>query len=190
MRSSVAARKSLRLAALVIVGFLLVAAGTRSAGAAPGDQGRAESVLVARGDAEGAGAAQARWSGSGCTRSECHAEIEAIREPSSEMFRRIAERGRTAGDPDGCVVCHGGTPTGATAQIAHRGAPAGLAAEGGPDTFFPDPASPWVSERTCGQCHGTLVAAQWRSLMMTEAGKIQGTTWAFGSLEGYDHRWA
>jgi hypothetical protein len=25
--------------------------------------------------------------------------------------------------------------------------------------------------------------------MMTEAGKIQGAAWAFGSLEGYDHRW-
>lgn len=31
---------------------------------------------------------------------------------------------------------------------------------------------------------------QWQSLMMTEAGKIQGTAWGFGGLTRYEHRWA
>ncbi|RMD84030.1 MAG: cytochrome C, partial [Candidatus Dadabacteria bacterium] len=130
------------------------------------------------------------WSGQGCTAAQCHSGIEPIRDPDSEMFKRIIEIGRAAGDPDGCVACHGGDPRAEDVASAHRGAPARLAREGGPDAFFPDPASPWVNERTCGRCHAELVAAQWRSLMMTEAGKIQGTAWAFGSLEGYDHRWA
>jgi len=60
----------------------------------------------------------------------------------------------------------------------------------GPDDFYPDPASPWVNKRSCGLCHAELVRAEWNSLMMTEAGKIQGTSWAFGALEGYEHRWA
>ena len=140
--------------------------------------------------APGARAEEPAWSGRGCTRGECHAGIEPIRRPASEMFRRIAERGRAAGDPDGCVVCHGGTPGAGDQAGAHRGAPAALTAAGGPDGFFADPASPWVNDRTCGLCHEHLVAAEWRSLMMTEAGKIQGTTWSFGSLEGYEHRWA
>ena len=57
-------------------------------------------------------------------------------------------------------------------------------------TFFPAPASPWINEHTCGQCHDEQVRVQWQSLMMTEAGKIQGVCWAFGSLTGYQHRWA
>ena len=31
---------------------------------------------------------------------------------------------------------------------------------------------------------------QWQSLMMTEAGKIQGTCWSFGALTGYEHKYA
>jgi hypothetical protein len=40
------------------------------------------------------------------------------------------------------------------------------------------------------KCHEEHVRVQWQSLMMTEAGKIQGVCWAFGSLTGYAHRWA
>ena len=115
---------------------------------------------------------------SGCM--ACHAGIEMIREPGSQMMEQIMARGAAEGDPAGCVVCHGGDPTEREDKaIAH----------GGPH-FFPAPGSPWVNEQTCGKCHPEQVRVQWRSLMMTEAGKIQGVCWAFGSLTGYEHRWA
>jgi len=113
---------------------------------------------------------------SGCL--ACHEGIELIRRPESDMMRQIAAMGRERNDPGGCVVCHGGDPTATTEQDAHGG-----------QHFYPDPGSPWINEFTCGPCHADHVEAQWNSLMMTEAGKIQGTSWAFGSLEGYEHRW-
>ncbi len=149
-------------------------------------------ALAARVEAAPAAGATPQWPGwsdRGCTRQSCHGGIEPIRPPDSGMFHKLVERGAKVGDPDGCVTCHGGNPEAATAEQAHRGAPAALTEAGGPDEFFPDPASPWVNERTCGQCHEELVRAQWHLLMMTEAGKIQGTSWAFGSLEGYEHKW-
>lgn len=105
------------------------------------------------------------------------------------MMEQIFERGSDVGDPDGCVVCHGGTLSAETAEEAHAASPEALSAEGGPDAFFADPASPWVNGRSCGPCHEEHVRAQWTSLMMTEAGKIQGTAWGFGALEGYEHGW-
>lgn len=114
---------------------------------------------------------------SGCMK--CHAGIELIREPGSEMLRQIMERGRERGDSAGCVVCHNGNPNVTDDKAAAHGG----------DSFYPAPASPWINEQTCGQCHEDQVRVQWHSLMMTEAGKIQGTCWAFGSLEGYKHRW-
>ena len=131
------------------------------------------------------------WSDAGCTASSCHAGIEPIRRPETGMFRALVELGQEHGDPDGCIVCHGGDPKASAAAEAHRGAPPSLKAAGGADEFFADPASPWVNERTCGLCHPALVRAQWTSLMMTEAGKIQGTTWSFGAAaDGYEHTWA
>lgn len=115
--------------------------------------------------------------GSKCA--ECHAGIEWIREPNTPMMQRILGMGESQGDPAGCVVCHGGDPRATTAETAHAGS-----------QFYADPSSPWINEHTCGQCHPRHVRTQWTSLMMTEAGKIQGTCWAFGSLEGgYAHRW-
>ena len=38
-------------------------------------------------------------------------------------------------------------------------------------------------------CHEWQVRTQWQSLMMTEAGKIQGTLWGFGGLSGYEHKY-
>ena len=130
------------------------------------------------------------WSQTGCTAPSCHAGIEPIRQPDTKMMQKILARGRKFGDPDGCTVCHGGDASALTAEAAHHGPNPRLAEAGGPDEFFPDPASPWVNERSCGQCHAELVAAQWNSLMMTEAGKIQGTTWSFGIPGDYEHRWA
>lgn len=134
--------------------------------------------------------AEERWSQTGCTRSACHQRIEAIRAPESEMMRQLRDWGAKLGEPDGCTPCHGGTPEAAGADAAHRGANPALTAEGGPDGFYPDPASPWVNARSCGNCHAAHVRAQWSSLMMTEAGKIQGTAWGFGAREGYGHGWA
>ncbi len=109
-------------------------------------------------------------------------------------MQEIFDKGTPAGDPDGCVVCHGGNPQAATVEDAHRGAPELFAKENletlGPQNFYPDPSSPWVNEFSCGPCHQQLVQAQWSNLMMTEAGKIQGTSWGFGALQGYDHTWA
>ncbi|NOY90803.1 MAG: cytochrome c3 family protein [Deltaproteobacteria bacterium] len=130
------------------------------------------------------------WSGRGCTAAACHAGLEPIRDLESEMMRRLRERGADAGDADGCVTCHGGDPAATVVELAHAGAPASLTARGGPDDFFPDPGSPWVNNRSCGQCHEDLVNVQWQSLMMTEAGKVQGTAWSFGGLEGMEHGWA
>ncbi|TWT81866.1 hypothetical protein CA13_33200 [Planctomycetes bacterium CA13] len=115
---------------------------------------------------------------SGCMK--CHGEIEPIREVGSEMLSQIMALGDELGDPAGCVVCHNGDATETVdKEIAHGG-----------EDFFPDPGSPWVNSETCGQCHADQVRVQWHSLMMTEAGKIQGVCWAFGSLTGYEHRWA
>ncbi|MFH1417896.1 MAG: cytochrome C [Planctomycetota bacterium] len=114
--------------------------------------------------------------GSGCL--PCHEGIEPIRETDSLMMRQILSMGRGMGDPAGCVVCHGGDPAATLKEQAHGGA-----------AFYPDPGSPWINANTCGQCHPDHVSAQWNSLMMTEAGKIQGVAWSFGSLEGYEHKW-
>ncbi|WP_425397515.1 multiheme c-type cytochrome [Aeoliella sp.] len=118
---------------------------------------------------------------SGCMK--CHAGIELIREPDSQMMQQIMERGRELGDPAGCVVCHGGNPNETEDKVV---------AHGGEDAtdFYPAPGSPWINQHTCGQCHQKHVDVQWTSLMMTEAGKIQGVCWAFGSMTGYKHRWA
>lgn len=93
-------------------------------------------------------------------------------------MRLIIGLGKGRGDSHGCVVCHGGNPEATTKEKAH-----------GSERFYPDPGSPWINEFICGGCHLKHVQVQWNSLMMTEAGKIQGTAWAFGSLEGYDHGW-
>ncbi|MBV1862752.1 MAG: hypothetical protein KUG77_30300, partial [Nannocystaceae bacterium] len=132
-----------------------------------------------------------RWSGEGCTRGGCHAGIEPIRAYDSGMMKAVMTLGADVGEPDGCTICHGGTPEGVTAPEAHTGAMAALSSDGGPDEFYADPASPWINDKTCGRCHAELVAAQHNSLMMTEAGKIQGTTWSFGTPaeDGYDHVW-
>ena len=109
---------------------------------------------------------------------KCHAGIEPIREPGSRMMQEIQALGRQQGDPDGCVVCHGGDPKAKDKEAAHRG-----------PEFYADPGSPWINEKTCGRCHERHVKTQWNYPMMTESGKIQGTSWSFGALEGYEHKW-
>ena len=41
----------------------------------------------------------------------CHQGIEPARPIGSEMMQQILQKGEALGDPNGCVICHGGTPT-------------------------------------------------------------------------------
>lgn len=98
-----------------------------------------------------------------------HAGIEPIRAHNSEMTKQIYQMGGKLGDPNGCVVCHGGDPAEEKdAAKAHTGAPQGSQL----DTFVVHSASVWVNEKICGQCHKEWVYAQYRSIMQTEARKI------------------
>ena len=117
---------------------------------------------------------------------KCHGGIEPIRAHNSVMAKQIYEKGAKLGDPNGCVVCHGGNPIEEKeAKIAHTGAPEG----GSLDTFVLHSASVWVNEKICGQCHEPWVYAQYRSIMQTEAGKIQGALWGWGPAStGYEKK--
>jgi hypothetical protein len=110
---------------------------------------------------------------------KCHSGIEPIRAHDSNMAKQIYALGKSLGDPNGCVVCHGGNPEEVKdAEIAHRGAP-----EGSPlKVFNRNSASMWINDKTCGQCHRKWVYAAHRSVMQTEAGKIQGALWGWGSV--------
>ncbi len=128
---------------------------------------------------------------------KCHEGIEPIRPYSSDMMKEIMKVSEKAGYPkNDCIVCHGGNPEGKRKETAHKGSIKafleGIKINGkkvkGPQNFYPDPGSPWINQYTCGMCHEEQVKAQKTSLMFTEAGKIQGTLWGFGGLEGYMHR--
>ncbi|MFH1487865.1 MAG: cytochrome C [Pseudomonadota bacterium] len=81
------------------------------------------------------------------------------------------------GDPNGCVVCHGGNPgEEKNAEIAHTGVPQGSPLK----AFNRHSGSMWINEKTCGLCHEKWVYAMHRSVMNTEAGKIQGALWGWG----------
>jgi hypothetical protein len=101
----------------------------------------------------------------------CHSEIEPIRGHDSAMAVEIYAKGAMLGDPNGCVVCHGGDPKEEKdANLAHKGAPAGSPLK----AFNRHATSLSINDKTCGQCHGAWVYAEHRSIMNTEAGKIQG----------------
>lgn len=124
----------------------------------------------------GAKPVAAQTSPSGCL--ACHDGIEDIREEGSVMLAIIRSKGEKVGDSEGCVICHGGDPLEEEDEtLAHQGAPAEIA----PETFYPDPGSIWIADKTCGQsgCHEDKPYTVMRSLMQTEAGKIQGNmyTW-------------
>ncbi len=78
-----------------------------------------------------------------------------------------------------CVVCHGGDPSKGSAEEAHKGAP--KAHPGGLATFVRDPGSFWIMDKTCGICHSDTVSNVKKSLMATEAGKIQGNLHSWGT---------
>ena len=104
----------------------------------------------------------------------CHKGIAPIRDHNSEMMRQIYAKGAKLGDPNGCVVCHQGDVSQIkNKKLAHK-------------NLIKHPGSVWVKDKTCGQCHKEHVYNEKRSLMQTEAGKIQGALWGWGAtLEGY-----
>lgn len=123
----------------------------------------------------------------------CHEGIEDIRDSKSAMMLTIKAFGSSHGDPGGCVVCHGGTPSATSIDTAHEGTPGALALGGGPKEFYPDPGSSWIFEQTCGQgaCHPGYGYRMDRALMTTEAGKISGNlhTWGVEEVQNYKVPW-
>lgn len=106
------------------------------------------------------------------------------------MLALIRGFGVNYGDAEGCVVCHGGNPQATTAEAAHQGTPANMAANG-PREFYRDPGSIWVADYTGGQCHPGYADRLLRALMNTEAGKIQGNlhTWGVAEVQNYKVPW-
>lgn len=107
----------------------------------------------------------------------CHEGIEQFTD--GPMMEQIMAMGEDYGDKGGCVVCHGGNPMATTAEKAHAGAPKELTEADGPHTFYPDPGSIFIGDRACGQCHQGYAERLMKSLMNTEAGKLQGNLWAW-----------
>jgi hypothetical protein len=125
---------------------------------------------------------------SGCL--ACHNGIESIREESSAMLQLINSLSAVHGDTAGCVMCHGGDPTTSDAGKAHEGSPQSLVDFKGPQTFYPDPGAMDINKFTCGQsaCHAGYEERLEKSLMNTEAGKIQGNLHTWGIPEVMNHK--
>ncbi len=117
-------------------------------------------TAASKGDESLAPAAQSAQEG--CL--TCHEGIEDIMPAGNPMMVAIQASGE-------CTTCHGGDPTVTDDPEAAHG-PEG--------SFYPDPGSPWVVDKTCGKCHAGYGESLRKSLMNTEAGKIQGNLWAWG----------
>jgi hypothetical protein len=147
------------------------------------------SVQAATGKFESVTPEQAK--ASGCL--SCHKGIESIRQESSAMMLLIKAMGGGHGDANGCVVCHGGNPQATTKTDAHSGSPETLKTAKGPQTFYADPGANVINKFTCAQagCHTGYPERLEKSLMNTEAGKIQGNlhTWGFAEMQDYNVPW-
>lgn len=99
----------------------------------------------------------------------CHYNLESIMPTNSAMMQAIYIEGEFVGDPNGCVVCHGGNPKATTKQEAHQGSPEELK-EHGAQNFYPNPGDLAIAEFTCGLCHGIYVDNVKKSLMNTYTG--------------------
>lgn len=117
----------------------------------------------------------------------CHDGIERFTD--GIMQDTIEALGPDYSDPGGCVICHGGNPAATDKAAAHQGAPSQLSDGGGPQTFYPDPGSVWIADRTCGQCHDDYANRLIKSLMNTEAGKLQGNLWSWGLQSDHKVVW-
>ena len=118
----------------------------------------------------------------------CHQGIEPTRPLDSEMMKQILAKGASMGDPNGCVVCHGGNPMETrNKEKAHFGVPKGSKLM----AFTPVPGALQVNENTCGLCHTDHTYNVHRSLMNSDAGKMKTLTWSFGlNTENNDHVYA
>ena len=127
----------------------------------------------------------------GCATSKCHEGLMSIVPEELPMMQMIIMAGQQHGDPDGCVVCHGGNPKATEKEAAHKGIPASMRQAPGPKEFYPDPGSIWISDKSCGQCHPGYTYRAKLSLMNTEAGKIQGNlhTWGFDEVSHQKVPW-
>ncbi len=67
-----------------------------------------------------------------------------------------------------CVFCHRGNPEGRTPEEAHRG-------------LWRNPSDLRVVDKTCGQCHGEIVARLKKSLHATSAGIISAARHTWGA---------
>ena len=107
----------------------------------------------------------------------CHEGRMAIRAHDSDMMQQIYAISRKVGDPNGCVLCHGGNPAEEKNKtIAHTGAP-----EGNRLTRFSRvPGALQVNEATCGQCHAHQTYSTRRSIMNSDAGKNKAILWSWG----------
>ncbi|MCG8563627.1 MAG: hypothetical protein MI747_00940 [Desulfobacterales bacterium] len=123
---------------------------------------------------------------SGCTTKDCHGGIENIVSPERPMMQLLRQNGQRHGDFDGCIICHGGNPRARDKERAHQGVPKSLSRVMGPKAFYPDPGDLSVVDNSCGVCHIGYGGRMGKSLMNTEAGKIQGnfTAWGLGDLMG------
>lgn len=115
----------------------------------------------------------------------CHQGIEPTRPLDSEMMKQILAKGSEMGDPNGCVVCHGGTPSETVNKDkAHSGVPRNSTLS----AFTPVPGALQVNDNTCGLCHTDHTYNVHRSIMNTDAGKMKAISWSFGiGTENKDH---
>ncbi len=130
------------------------------------------------------------YAGGGCTTTKCHKGIEDIMPKDSKMMQAILNNSKMHGDPDGCVICHGGNPKETKDKDkAHKGVPATLKIAPGPKAFYPDPGSIWIADNSCGVCHVGYVYRSKAGLMNTEAGKISGNlhTWGFKEVQNHNN---
>ena len=117
----------------------------------------------------------------------CHEGIESFTD--GPMMAAIVAMASSHNDPGGCVICHGGTPNATSKLDAHQGAPEALTEAGGAKRFYPDPGSVWIAEKTCGLCHQGYATRLIKSLMNTEAGKLQGNLWSWAVQDDRKAHW-
>ena len=86
------------------------------------------------------------------------------------MAQQIYALGASVGDPNGCVVCHGGNPKELkNAAKAHSDTPKGNLL----DFFTPAAGGLSVIDKTCGACHAEQTSSIAKSMMSTDAGSIK-----------------
>ena len=106
------------------------------------------------------------------------------------MIEQIEAMGADHGDPGGCVVCHGGDPAAPRRKQAHQGSPGRSGRGGWPGHASSRiPARVWIADKTCGQCHAGYAERLTKSLMNTEAGKLQGNLWSWGVQKDHKVIW-